>query len=235
VERKVVPIRPDITVETSLEQLAQTFNYVHTKEQLDVCCKWVSEQPYVSLDIETAGKNKNEATLHTKATVRLITLHAGEETWFVDCDHLDDADVSRLLELLVDKPKYLHNSTFDIPRLYRRFGVLLNKNVKDTLIASRCARAGEWEEKHDGKKVKRPTLDFDLAKCLNRELGIEIPKVKQKWMEDLTPEHLTYAADDVQHLKELYEVLERRIDELGIRAAYDAISRTTHMFLGVFR
>jgi ribonuclease D len=50
--------------------------------------------------------------------------------------------VAPVLDELRDKPKYLHNSLFDIPRLYRRFGVLLDQNVHDTMIASRVARAG---------------------------------------------------------------------------------------------
>jgi DNA polymerase I len=181
----------------------------------------------MSIDIETKGKNKNESLLYTKATIRLIALHAEGESWFVDCDHLPDENVSSLLKVLEDKPKYFHNSAFDVPRIYRRFGVLLNKNVWDTLIASRAARAGEWEENVN----KRPKLGHDLVDCLKRELGIAIPKVRQKWSGPLIDEHLVYAGDDVAHLKELYDALYERIEELGVKPAYDAVAATVHMFL----
>jgi hypothetical protein len=62
---------------------------------------------------------------------------------FIDCDQVAAELVVPILEEIKDKPKYLHNSLFDIPRLYRRFGMLLDQNVHDTMLASRVARAGE--------------------------------------------------------------------------------------------
>ena len=124
-------------------QLAGTFNYAYTEEGAKRCLEWVKSAPEMALDIETYGKLKRDAVLYTKCSIRLISLHYGGESWFVDCDLVPNELVVPILEELQGKPKYLHNSLFDIPRLYRRFGVLLDKGIHDTVIASRVARAGE--------------------------------------------------------------------------------------------
>src|SRR5215212_1786016 len=108
-------------------QLAATFNYAYTEEGAKRCLEWVKSAPEMALDIETYGKLKRDGLLYTKGRIRLISLHYGGETWLIDCDFVDDGLVNPILEELQDKPKYLHNSLFDIPRLYRRFGVLLDK------------------------------------------------------------------------------------------------------------
>jgi hypothetical protein len=128
-------------------QLAGTFNYAYTEEGAKRCLEWVKSVPEMALDIETYGKLKRDGLLYTKGRVRLISLHYGGESWFIDCDHVADELVVPILIEIKDKPKYLHNSLFDIPRLYRRFGVLLDSEIHDTVLASRVARAGEWEKK----------------------------------------------------------------------------------------
>ncbi len=103
--------------------------------------------------------------------------------------------------------------------------------MKDTLIASRAARAGEWEVVEENGKVKRPKKSFELVDCLKRELKHEIAKKKQKWTGALTDTHLDYARDDVAYLEELYEKLLERIEKVGVKQAYEAIEATVHMFL----
>jgi ribonuclease D len=169
----------------------------------------VKSAPEMALDIETYGKLKRDGLLYTRGKVRLIQLHYGGETWLIDCDFMEDGLVITILEELHDKPKYLHNSLFDIPRLYRRFGVLLDGYIHDTMLASRVARAGEWE-RNKGKVIQK---SHGLEDCLERELGIEIPKDRKlKWGGTLQEEHLQYATDDVAHLKELYEALQELLN-----------------------
>src|SRR5215208_2209980 len=111
-------------------------------------------------------------------------------------------------------------------RLYRGFGVLFGQNVHDTMLASRVARAGEWEM----KKFKVIQKGHSLDDCLERELGIEIPKdTKLKWDGPLQVEHLEYAIDDVAHLKELYEALQEVLNawcELSIEDLRGRCPRT---------
>jgi hypothetical protein len=253
--RKVTPIRPGIEIPKeplppqkekkgkkkveppTPEELAKRFDcYVHTDERLAECHEWVTEQPYVSIDIETKGKNRDEATLYTKAVIRGVGLYAEGRGWFLDCDYLDDEKVASLLRELKTKPKYLHNSAFDLPRIYRRFEVLLNKDVHDTLIASRAARAGEWEENRrvdkKGRLIpSRPKKSFDLKDCIARELEIEVPKIKQEWTGPLTDAHMEYVMDDMVYLKDLYHKLYELIEDQGVKTAYDTIADTVHMFL----
>jgi KaiC/GvpD/RAD55 family RecA-like ATPase len=127
--------------------LAEKFNYIYTEEGAKRCLEWVKLVPEMALDIETYGKLKRDGLLYTKGTVRLISLHYGGESWFIDCDQVAAEMVVPILEEIKNKPKYLHNSLFDVPRLYRRFGVLLDGEIHDTVLASRVARAGEWERK----------------------------------------------------------------------------------------
>jgi hypothetical protein len=202
-------------------RLAATFNYAYTEEGARTCLEWVRSAPEMALDIETYGKLKKDGLLYTKGRTRLISLHYGGESWFIDCDQVAGELVVPILEEIKDKPKYLHNSLFDIPRLYRRFGVLLDQNVHDTVLASRVARAGEWEKKNY-KVIQKA---HGLHDCLQRELGIEIPKdTKLKWGGPLQEEHLEYAKDDVAHLKNLYEVLQEVLREHGVKERYEAIS-----------
>jgi DNA polymerase-1 len=181
----------------------------------------------MALDIETYGKLKRDGLLYTKGRVRLISLHFGGQSWFIDCDQVAGELVVPILEEIKDKPKYLHNALFDIPRLYRRFGVLLDQNVHDTILASRVARAGEWE------KFKVIQKGHSLDNCLERELGIEIPKdTKLKWEGPLQEEHLQYATDDVAHLKDLYEALKEVLREHDVEERYEAISSRLPDFIG---
>jgi DNA polymerase I len=209
--------------------LAGTFNYADTEVGARRCLEWVKSAPEMALDIETYGKIKKDAILYTKCTVRLISLHYGGGSWFIDCNHVPNELVVAILEELKDKPKYLHNALFDIPRLYRRFGVHLDKRIHDTMLASRVARAGEWE-RNKGKILQKL---HSLEDCMERELGIEIPKDRKlKWAGPLQEEHLEYATDDVAHLKELYEALQEVLREHGVEERYDAISSRLPDFIG---
>jgi DNA polymerase-1 len=209
--------------------LAEKFNYIYTEEGARRCLEWVKSAAEMALDIETYGKLKRDGLLYTRGKVRLIQLHYGGETWLIDCDFMEDGPVTTILEELQDKPKYLHNSLFDVPRLYRRFGVLLDQNVHDTMLASRVARAGEWEKKK-GKVIQK---SHGLDECLKRELGIEIPKDRKlNWGGLLQEEHLEYATDDVAHLKELYEALKELLREHEVVERYEAISSRLPDFIG---
>jgi DNA polymerase I len=193
------------------------------------CLEWVKSAPEMALDIETYGKLKRDGLLYTKGKIRLISLHYGGESWFIDCDQVAGELIVPILEEIKDKPKYLHNSLFDIPRLYRRFGLLLDSKIHDTVLASRVARAGEWE-RNKGKVIQK---SHGLDDCLQRELGIEIPKDRNlKWGGPLQVEHLQYATDDVAHLKELYEALQELLKEHGVEERYEAISSRLPDFIG---
>src|SRR5215212_7788957 len=68
--------------------LAGTFNCAYTEEGARRCLEWVNSAPEMALDIETYGQIKRDGLLYTKGRVRLISLHHGGESWFIDCDHV---------------------------------------------------------------------------------------------------------------------------------------------------
>jgi DNA polymerase-1 len=212
------------------DRLAEAFpSFVHTAGRARQVLEWARRVPGVALDIETHGRLKRDGLLYTRCQVRLIQLHWGGQCWFIDCDQVPDEVVIGVLTALKDKPKYLHNAMFDVPRLYRRYDVLLDRDVRDTMIASRVARAGEWVK--NGYKVVQ--ISHSLDDCLQRELGIEIPKdTRLKWGRLLDEEHLRYAGDDISHLKALHDALQDVLVKHGVRDRYDAISDRLPDFIG---
>jgi DNA polymerase-1 len=210
--------------------LAEDFPaYVYTEARAKECLGWARQGPEVAIDIETYGRLKRDGLLYTRCQVRMILLHHAGTSWFIDCNHVRDTTIVAILEEIKDKPKYLHNSLFDVPRLYRRFGVLLDQNIHDTLIASRVAHAGEWERKK-GRAVQK---SHSLDDCLKRELGVEIPKdTRLKWGGPLGEEHLVYAGDDISHLRDLHYALQDVLEENGVKERYDAVSTRLPDFIG---
>src|SRR5215208_2267165 len=211
-------------------QLEKDFpEYVYTEERAREVLKWVRQVPEVAIDIETYGRLKRDGLLYTRCQVRMILLHHASTSFFLDSNHVPDATIVAILEALKDKPKYLHNALFDIPRLYRRCGVLLDQGIQDTMIASRVARAGEWERKK-GRAVQK---SHSLDDCLKRELGIEIPKdTRLNWGGPLSEEHLVYAGDDISHLRDLHYALQDVLEENAVKERYDAVSARLPGFIG---
>jgi DNA polymerase-1 len=204
-------------------------SYVVTAERAREVLEWVRRVSEVSLDIETYGRLKRDGLLYAKCKVRMILLHSGGRSWFVDCDHVPEEITSEILRALEAKTKYLHNALFDIPRLYRRFGVLLDRELEDTMIMSRVARAGEWERKKGKVVGSTHTLDA----CLKRELGVEITKnTKLRWGGLLTEDHLQYASDDIRHLEDLHAALGRVLSKHKVGERYGAIRDRLPDFVG---
>jgi ribonuclease D len=184
------------------------------------CEAWVGSCSYIAVDTETKGETKDVAVNYLHGPIRLVQLHHEDTTWFLDGDVAEDGDVAAILEALRGKPLYFHNALFDIPRIERRFGVYLGReDVRDCLIASRIARAGEWTPQKDGTTKKK---SHDLGSALERELGVKIKKDSAlRWGDSLTEDHLRYASDDVRYLHALYEALQEIIDKNGVRRAYE--------------
>jgi DNA polymerase I-like protein with 3'-5' exonuclease and polymerase domains len=207
-------------IATASRKLAKTYNLVVDEESALECKSWVESCSYIAVDTETKGETKDVAVNYLHGPIRLVQLHHEDTTWFVDGDVAEDGDVVVILEALRGKPLYFHNALFDIPRIERRFGVYLGReDIRDCLIASRIARAGEWIPQKGGTTKKK---SHDLGAALERELGVEIKKDRTlRWGEPLSEDHLRYASDDVRYLHALYEILQRIIDKNGVRRAYE--------------
>jgi DNA polymerase I-like protein with 3'-5' exonuclease and polymerase domains len=212
------------------KELAQSHNLVVDKKSALDCKAWVESCSYIAVDTETKGETKDVAVNYLHGPIRLVQLYHEGTTWFVDGDVADDGDVACILEALWGKPLYLHNALFDIPRIERRFGVYLGReDIRDCLIASRIARAGEWIPQKGGTTKKK---SHDLGAALERELGVKIEKDRTlRWGGLLTEDHLRYASDDVRYLHALYEALQRLIDKNGVRQAYEDTLRVLPVYI----
>ena len=127
--------------------------------------------PEMALDIETYGKLKRDGPPLHEGLCSPHLLALRWESWFIDCDHVPNELVVRSSRRSRRQAEgNLHNSLFDIPRLYRRFGCSSTR-IHDTMIASRVARAGSGK-----RKFKVIQKAHSLEDCLERELASRYPR-----------------------------------------------------------
>jgi DNA polymerase I-like protein with 3'-5' exonuclease and polymerase domains len=230
------------------EQVTPTHSYAQLADPrlvvvdngVDQVIAWLRTVTDVALDIETHGQakrkedHKKEALSFVRGTVRLVQLSDGETTYFLDAASLS-ADAMRLvLGELHGKSLYLHNAIFDLPRILRAFGVdLLDEDIRDTLILSRLLRSGQWASvaTANGGTVT-VNLRHDIKSLLHRELGIRISKeTDHRWDQPLTEDRLRYAAEDVEHLIDLYHDLYAKVKADGMLEAYRLLQKVYPVYM----
>jgi ribonuclease D len=113
-----------------------------------------------------------------------------------------------LADLLSDGTvtKVFHHAPFDLRFMAHQWKTPI-LNVACTKITSKIL------------DPQLPSSEHSLKPTLDRHLGIEISKAAQQsnWMADtLTEEQLKYAAADVQHLLELYDVLVAKCARISV-------------------
>jgi DNA polymerase I-like protein with 3'-5' exonuclease and polymerase domains len=177
-----------------------------------------------AIDLETTGLSPIEDK------IRLLSVHAGKETFLIDAFEVDPSPV---LEALRDKMLYLHGAEFDLPFLFHHYGFEPPENIIDTLHLSQVARAGEWEMKENGGwQRKRNSLKDVLERELEVVLGDKKKFQRGKvWTGDLTDEHLEYAAGDVVHLKDLADELLALIKERSLTEVWELERRAKPLFI----
>jgi len=156
----------------------------------------------VALDLETTGLGSR------KDSIRLLSLATRDATYIVVCQSVNPAE---LLPLLTEATVVAHNALFDLGFL-SSLGFVQGK-VADTMILSQLLHTGSKVE-----PLKRGQTSHSLAYVVKRELGLELDKTHQSddWGGKLTPEMIEYAANDVEVLLPLYEVLKAKIEEAGL-------------------
>src|SRR5215211_1140452 len=190
-------IAATIQVDHRVDQLRESdplaYEYVTSEEDLArVCEELHTAAGMVALDTETSGLDVREDR------VRLIQLKTADGTpALVDTTVVDSTP---LLEALADKYVILHNAAYDLAVLRTNYGYVHRSPVADTMLAAQVYYAGT-------------NKTANLKDLLQRLLEVEISKEEQgaDWFGELTPEMLTYAAADVEHLHELHDVLNARV------------------------
>src|SRR5215208_1868115 len=201
-------------------ELAQRHNLIYRDEDVARVVGWLKPVEGVALDVETFSSARTkalrskEALSFVKGKIRLVQLSDGEETYFLDAMFLSTEAVAIVMEQLKGKAIYCHNGIFDLPRIKKHFGVdLLDEDIRDTMVLSRLARAGEWVDAPRRANRMRP-LRHDIRSALIQENVATIPnETDHDWHLSLNESRLVYARDDVQYLPERHERLDALVDE----------------------
>ncbi|BCR03105.1 ribonuclease D [Desulfuromonas versatilis] len=152
-------------------------------------------QPAIAVDLEADS-------MHCyRDKVCLLQFSTAGRTVLVD--PLAVADLEPLKAVLADPQvrKIFHAADYDIRCLHRDFGIEI-RGLFDTMVS--CQFLGE-------EKV-------GLADVLGKHFGVELDKRYQRadWsVRPLTPEMISYAAEDTRHLHRLVALLEGRLEEKG--------------------
>ncbi|MGQ7818266.1 ribonuclease D [Metapseudomonas furukawaii] len=157
------------------------------------CTEW-RRLPFVALDTEFMRVD----TFYPKAG--LVQVGDGERAFVID--PLLIGDWTPFAELLEDRAvlKVLHACSEDL-EVFQRLTGALPQPLLDTQLAAGYLGIG---------------YSMGYSRLVQAVLGIELPKdeTRSDWLQrPLTEMQVRYAAEDVQHLAELYVALESRLTE----------------------
>lgn len=177
----------------SLKMEKVEFRYIDTQAGVDDLCRHMEKYAEIALDSEADN-------LHHYATkLCLLQMRFDETTYLLDV--LAELDLGTFWDILKDKHLIMHGSDFDL-RLFNDFANIEVTDLFDSMLTSQLLG------------IKR----IGLASLLEDHFEIKLPKDSQKsdWsLRPLTPKMLTYAANDVQYLFPLRDLLMKQIRELG--------------------
>ncbi|NPB07386.1 MAG: bifunctional 3'-5' exonuclease/DNA polymerase [Aquificae bacterium] len=180
------------------------FKYVTQQGELEEACRALSSAPYLFLDTETTREGK----------VRLLQLADQERVFVIDLFEVED--LRPLRELLSRKGVVGHNLKFDLKAL-RPLGIVPAATF-DTMIASYLL----GYERHSLSHLSAQLLGKPMDKSL---------QLSDWGAPHLSKEQLSYAARDVEVLRELFPLMKRLLDALkGVRGEEVLKSRTARTF-----
>ena len=160
----------------------------------------------VAIDTETMGLNPHRDRLC------LVQMSAGDGVCHAIRVGREPMPAPNLARLLGDSRtvKLMHFARFDLAILYKTFGVM-PQPVYCTKVASRLVRT--FTDRHGLKDLVRELV------------GVELLKQQQSsdWgREELMPEQLSYAANDVLYLHEVRQKLDAILQREGRMSLADA-------------
>ncbi|MBE0509390.1 MAG: ribonuclease D [Chromatiales bacterium] len=186
--------------------------YIDTPTQLDDLCQQLSQAEWFSLDTEFLRESTYRA--------RLCLLQVATPDLVACIDPLALQNLDPLLELLFEPgiTKVLHSAHQDLEIFYDLCGKVPGP-IFDTQIAATVLGQGE---------------QIGYGALVLAELGIELEKgqARTDWCRrPLEEVQLSYAADDVRHLCQVYLRQVQRLRELGretwLNADFAALSDST--------
>lgn len=170
--------------------------YIDTAEQLEQLCDTLQHHPWLTLDTEFI----REKTYRP----RLCLIQVANPEVVACIDPLAVTDLEPLLDIFYDTSitKVLHAARQDLEILFEMRGEL-PQPLFDTQIAATLLGQGD---------------QIGYAALVQEELGITLDKgyARTDWCRrPLSTEQLSYAADDVRHLRQVYLQQLERLQKLG--------------------
>ncbi len=174
----------------------QAIQFIDTTEKLDQLCQKIEHEPWVALDTEFM----REKTYYPKfCLLQIATLE-----WVACVDPIALLSLDQLFKVLYrqDKVKVLHSCQQDIEIFYQLTGKI-PEPIFDTQLAA-------------------PVLGFQdnagYAMLVSSFLNINLDKAHTRtdWsLRPLSEEQLLYAADDVIYLAKIYQIMLKKLSDLG--------------------
>jgi ribonuclease D len=174
-----------------------------TSEDVAAAAELARQRGRLGIDTEFMSEGRYRALLCLVQIV--VDDPSAESATRIDLiDSLTDVDISPLRELLADPAIeiVLHAGRQDVAILRRAWGTSLT-NIFDTQVAAGFAGSG---------------AQTGYGNLLGQILGLRVGKTASytRWdARPLTEEQLSYAAEDVAHLMELADELQRRLGQSG--------------------
>ena len=178
------------------QQKTTEMRYVDTPQALTELCQELHSAEVIAVDTEFI----REKTYY--ANLCLIQVASDSVTACVDPLALDNLDELLVILYSSDKLKLFHAAWQDLEIFYDQWGRIPTP-VFDTQIAA--ALLGFSDQIGYANLVEQ-LLDIQLDKTASRTDWAQRP---------LSPQQLTYAADDVNYLLKLYPIILQRLTELG--------------------
>lgn len=161
--------------------------------------KWFEKQSRYQLDVETNVTDyMRERKLRTVQFGEYNPSVREKTQYVIIWTDLTNAEKIQVLTVLNDgtKKKYIHNSYFEY-QTFLNYGLVL-ENTYDTLITEKVLYTG-----YNNYNDEEGNRFFSLAATAIRRLNLYFNKELQSEFDhdiELTPEHIFYAAQDVQYL-----------------------------------
>lgn len=173
-----------------------TINYVNTPEKLTALCALIREASWLALDTEFL----REKTYYPK----FCLLQIATPDWVACIDPLALPDLSELFEAIYnpDIVKVFHSCRQDLEIFYQVTGKLPTP-IFDTQVAAPLLG---FQDNPGYAMLVSSFLNINLSKAHTRADWSKRP---------LTEAQIEYAADDVIYLCQIYEIILKKLDELG--------------------
>jgi ribonuclease D len=174
----------------------QAIQFIDTPEKLDQLCQKIEQEPWVALDTEFL----REKTYYPKfCLLQIATLE-----WVACVDPLALPSLDQLFEVLYQQNiiKVLHACQQDIEIFYQLTGKV-PEPIFDTQLAAPVMGLQD-----------NPGYAMLVSSFLN--VNLDKAHTRTDWsIRPLTEEQLQYAADDVIYLAKIYQIMLKKLSDLG--------------------